>query len=377
MPELDVLRAFAFLAVFFSHWIPREPDYYIQHRVPAFAAYGLTAFSFMGSVGVMVFFCLSSYLITGLLLKEIQNRGHVDVRAFYMRRLLRIWPLYMAFTALALVMPYLDPEQIFGWKHGLAFLLFSGNWIWALHVPVQTIAVPLWSLSVEEQFYLCWPWVVRKSTTQGLRNTAFVLLFLATSNRLLILLHVYESDLWHNTFTQFDSIALGALLAVGLPESVEQIKKRARGFFLVAALLGIFAIQFFEGPEEVKWLSMFYFPFVSVCCAVILWCFVGMQLNLKSRIVKSFISLGKISYGLYVIHFLANYLVLKAFVRIPFKMHFLIGFTVRGVASLLLTIVLASISYKWLEMPFLKLKTRFSTDIPQAKVPAPVEQIPC
>ncbi len=154
LPELDFLRAFAFLGVFCSHWIPARPEYYVERGLPVIVARLIDAVSLFGADGVMLFFCLSSYLITQLLLKEIAKNGRVDVPAFYARRVLRIWPLYLAFTALAAALPFFDHEQEFGAKAGLAFLLFSGNWIWALGGTLNTVAVPLWSISVGEQFYL-------------------------------------------------------------------------------------------------------------------------------------------------------------------------------------------------------------------------------
>ncbi len=105
---------------------------------------------------VDLFFALSSYLITELLIREHRPTGTLNIRAFYARRVLRIWPLY--FFALFLAAPSLPREYLAG------FALLSGNWMCALAgFPASPFAL-LWSVSIEEQFYLAWPWVVRART---------------------------------------------------------------------------------------------------------------------------------------------------------------------------------------------------------------------
>jgi peptidoglycan/LPS O-acetylase OafA/YrhL len=359
-PELDIVRAFAFFAVFLSHWIYRDLPYYMEHHVPWIVAKPLNLLSYAGSFGVMVFFCLSSYLITGLLLKEISSQGHINVPSFYMRRVLRIWPLYMVFIALALVLAWIDPNEKFGWKQALAFFFFSGNWIWSLGFAVDTVATPLWSISVEEQFYLVWPWLVRRATAKGLRKTALVLMLIAALNRVLVITHVIHADLWHNTFTQLDSIALGTLLAVGVPLSWNKFRDSQRPLIFVTGLLGIYFGQALSNIDVIEWKSFITYPLSALCSAAILWSMIGVRLNRESPVVKAFVHLGKISYGLYVFHTFCIYVVTKLLAHLPFHPHFIIGFTARGVGGMALTIFLATISYRWMEEPILKLKKRFS-----------------
>jgi len=104
-----------------------------------------------GGFGVDVFFALSSYLITELLLREKARSGRVDVRAFYLRRILRIWPLYFFFLALAISLNGLMSNEHVSWKANAAFLLFSGN-LWMMFAGGSMWAIrPLWSISVEER----------------------------------------------------------------------------------------------------------------------------------------------------------------------------------------------------------------------------------
>src|SRR5580704_10177801 len=92
-PELDALRFFAFLAVFLFHF-NRPVDLYVQHGIPRVVALTATSLIQGGVFGVDLFFVLSAYLITELLIREKEVCGSLDVKGFYLRRILRIWPLY-------------------------------------------------------------------------------------------------------------------------------------------------------------------------------------------------------------------------------------------------------------------------------------------
>src|SRR5580658_4566258 len=101
-PELDVLRFFAFLAVFLFHF-NHPAEFYVQHGIPRAIAVGATSFVEAGVFGVDLFFVLSAYLITELLLREKDLCGSLDVKGFYLRRILRIWPLYFFYIGVAMI----------------------------------------------------------------------------------------------------------------------------------------------------------------------------------------------------------------------------------------------------------------------------------
>ena len=148
IPELDVLRFFAFLAVFIMH---------------VCAGLGATSiFLSMGRFGVDLFFTLSAFLITELLLREKERCGALNVQAFYVRRILRIWPLYFAFLAGALALRALGGVASISPTYLIAFAFFVGNFAqcWLPSQPSPGIG-PLWSVSIEEQFYLTWPVILR------------------------------------------------------------------------------------------------------------------------------------------------------------------------------------------------------------------------
>jgi peptidoglycan/LPS O-acetylase OafA/YrhL len=127
-PELDALRFFAFLAVFRFHF-SAAIDRYVEQGGSHWIGRA-NSVTHAGVYGVDLFFVLSAYLITELLLREKRQFGHLDVRAFYVRRILRIWPLYFFAIGLALFPPF-NRLHGFTWRYAGAFLLLAGNWsVW-------------------------------------------------------------------------------------------------------------------------------------------------------------------------------------------------------------------------------------------------------
>ncbi len=188
-PELDGLRFFAFLGVYIAHSLSPDSAYYIAHHVPgaSFIASAVSA----GKFGVDLFFFLSAYLITELLLREKERFGAINLRSFYLRRILRIWPLYLLGLLIAVLLPLVFPAQSFPLRYVLAFLLVSGNWVLSLRsAGILSIAGPasvmfiLWSVSFEEQFYLFWPLIMGKtSRLKVLLYVSGLLLLVSTSWR--------------------------------------------------------------------------------------------------------------------------------------------------------------------------------------------------
>ena len=114
--------------VFLHHAFPHQPEFWTKLGVPSVLATVLSGIGASGAFGVSLFFVLSAYLITELLLREKELVGSLDVKSFYVRRILRIWPLYFFFLALAAAMHWFVPGQNMGWRAGLAFSALAGNW---------------------------------------------------------------------------------------------------------------------------------------------------------------------------------------------------------------------------------------------------------
>jgi peptidoglycan/LPS O-acetylase OafA/YrhL len=208
-PELDVLRFFAFLAVFLFHF--NHPiDFYVKHGIPRAIAVPVTSVIEAGVFGVDLFFVLSAYLITELLFREKDLTGRLDVKGFYMRRILRIWPLYFFYIGLALI-PAFNPGHVFTFGYAVAFLLLAGNWsVIAWGWPIHSIIGPLWTVSIEEQFYLLWPPIVRRLSRHHLVAAAICMLIVSNGFRIaMVALHGGANSVWCNTLTRLDPIAAG------------------------------------------------------------------------------------------------------------------------------------------------------------------------
>ncbi|HSK64037.1 MAG TPA: acyltransferase [Pyrinomonadaceae bacterium] len=357
-PELDVLRFLAFLAVFFHHALPRDASVYISGGLPPVLSEWLVTAKEAGAYGVDLFFVLSAYLITELLLREHASRGSFSISAFYMRRALRIWPLYFGVLALTVfIVPALLPADQFGSVYIVSFALFFGNWVCAANGLPFSVASPLWSISVEEQFYLAWPPLLRLVGINRIKQLAIVLLGVALSTRILLAAYNIEHPgVWCNTVARLDSIALGAILAIALAGRAPQMKTVVRLVLGgLAAVIFLLVARYLrqDGPTSVL-------TYLATATASVMLLVAMLRADAKFLLQRPFswlVYLGRISYGLYIFHLLAlalipNVLIIKLGIPVNFESRLLLSFG--------LTVLLAAVSYRFLEQPFLRLKKRFS-----------------
>jgi peptidoglycan/LPS O-acetylase OafA/YrhL len=334
-PELDVLRFVAFGLVFAFH-----------------NSYGTAVDSFAhkavsgGAFGVDLFFLLSAYLITELFRRETMETGRIDVAAFYWRRALRIWPLYFSFITVVLAASYLVTAIQMPAGATIALLAFYGNWYLTSH-PFFSPAGILWSVSVEEQFYACAPWAMRFLSPRALVISAIGLIGAAVAARLVVV----GNATWFATITRLDPIAIGIVVALVLRGQAPDLSGPARVGLAVLGLPCLYvAAVWFNGaiPQNVTDSTVAY-PVADIGVLTLFFAFLGAPVAWKPLVY-----LGRISYGLYVFHLLALDLTKVGLDR-------MIGtcpWALRGAIALPLTIVLAAASYRWLELPFLRLKNR-------------------
>lgn len=355
-PELDVLRFCAFLAVYICHAVSHRLNYFAGDYVRSSATLPWITLARAGSYGVDLFFVLSAYLITELLIREKEECGTLDVRSFYIRRILRIWPLYFFFIAIAVFVPFCNPHRGFSLRYVVPFLCLLGNWSMVAFGWPDSVAVPLWSVSVEEQFYLLWPPIVAKLNRQGIVIAAVTMIAVANLTRLcVLLLHGTAPQLWGNTFAHLDSIAAGILLAVFLSGRTPDLGYGIRTGVIGCALLSlILRAHFVEilPRDTLGWgETLLGWPIVAAACTAIVIAFIGLKMQLRALRY-----LGKISYGLYVYHLLC----IQIAERILPTGSYLFQTIARIGLSLGLTIIVSIASYAVLERPFLKLKNRFA-----------------
>jgi peptidoglycan/LPS O-acetylase OafA/YrhL len=356
-PELDALRFFAFLGVFIFHAAPRTMDFYTAAGVPLWLGNLFIATFGAGAYGVDLFFALSAYLITNLLLRERANTGALDLRGFYVRRILRIWPLYLAFVAFAAVMAMVVPQQQLPLRYVIGYCLLAGNWVYVFHGLPASFAIPLWTVSIEEQFYLVWPLALRKATVQTMAALAVGLLCLANVWRVWLAISTAPIDaMEYNTFTRLDPIALGILIAL-FSHKLPQLSRRQRITLLcggVATWIAVYAFSVSSNPPKFStWRMALGHPLTALASVAVLLSAMGSQHAFLRN--KLLLYLGKISYGLYVLHEFAHFCAARM-IRASTPPTVM----AQSVAGLALTILLAAASYRWLESPFLRLKERFA-----------------
>jgi peptidoglycan/LPS O-acetylase OafA/YrhL len=354
-PELDCLRFLAFLGVFLFHTIRALP----LDGFPPGLARIVRAVGGAGAFGVDLFFVLSAYLITQLLLREKAQTGRLDVRAFYVRRILRIWPLYFFFLGVAALLPLVAPTQQFGWKYLVGFSLLSGNWTIVLFGVPASVANILWSVSIEEQFYLLWPPLVRRLSIKNITAVAAAVLVVSNLTRFLLYSIVQASNqsVWFNTFVRVDPIVLGILLAVFLGTRRIVASGLWRLFLTSASVMALVVVSAYGNlhshEEPISALGVAAYPVVALSCLGILLGTLGIGTELARGVL---VYMGKISYGLYVYHLLGLWLAKTIFSGL----HGVPYFAVCACTAFAVTLCLSALSYHFLESPFLQLKKRFT-----------------
>lgn len=354
-PALDILRGIAILAVVFFH------------------NFGSLRFFGFGWMGVDLFFVLSGFLITELLLSSLGNRYYF--RNFFMRRVLRIFPLYYAvlllfFLASPMLFKQKDPQSTYAYfnDNKLWFWTYFQNWLMVKKGPAPVpYLTHFWSLGVEEQFYIFWPFVLfcfRRLS--HLKTVVVALILFAIGFRLFTwFTHPYEVEAYYcNTLTRMDSLLMGCLLAVHLKEGKTLSKAFIKNVVMCFGLLITTSLVFYGNLKRENFLfSTIGYSLTAAFFAVVLYCVLHhshkLTASLKRLTALQFI--GKISYGIYVFH-VPVYLLLATqvskavgeFVSDAGNVALLVS-----VLSLLLTIAISTLSFYLFEKPILTLKKHF------------------
>jgi peptidoglycan/LPS O-acetylase OafA/YrhL len=308
--------------------------------------------------GLQLFFLLSSYLITELLLRESESTGTIHLSAFYIRRMLRIWPLYFSFVGVCFLISKATSFTILTNPEFVSYLLLAGNWWTASHGFITTIAGPLWSISVEEQYYIVWPFIGRFGLRTGFWAASLLFLLLSTGT----LIHLGRTlaprtAVWCNSLVEFQFFAAGGILALALHGREFTPPAWVRGVFLALAVLCILIAQGgfnIVGEVGVGPASLIAGYGLFTVATVLL--FLGFFQAKIPAAAAPFLYLGKISYGLYVFHLPA--------VRLLFVLgrhhNGLTASLFKIAAAFSLCVAFAMLSYRLLELPFLHVKRRFT-----------------
>jgi len=356
-PSFDGLRGIAVLCVLLTHAAPWK---YNHMGIIIGTSPGL----FKGGwVGVDLFFVLSGYLITSLLQNEYYTSGNISFAKFYTRRALRLLPPLLICLAMANVLWPYTPHYYRGANRLLA--TSAGLFYFANLVPWRVLGLlqHLWSLSVEEHFYLVWPIVASTFLFRTSSRSRVIVLtltvFLISAFRIFVF-HFnltygrFEIDAYTFTLCRMDAIVMGALLAVVFSHN-DNVTRRKKGniHWSLGILLCLLAtILLFVGEWNIYWRNGgFIFTNLLCLCIVAVAAKNPNQPLLSSSILRW---IGRRSYGIYLYH-LPIFLALGILIRGHGPVNYLLVTALRFAA----TIVVAEVSYRFIERPVLRYKKRY------------------
>jgi peptidoglycan/LPS O-acetylase OafA/YrhL len=308
------------------------------------------------SFGVEIFFLLSGFLITYLLLQEKQKTGKVEVVKFYVRRAFRIWPLYFLLLALAPALTYL-----FGFQEPSSYVmpaLFLGNFEIIKHGFSSGATNHLWSICVEEHFYLLSPLVIAFIPVKRIPQVFFSLLLIAIGTRAYLLTtHEWWLGMYMNTFARIDGLAIGSLLGYFYFHYKGEIKDTYNLRYLVYAIF----LYMFVTDDFVYWDNIFLCTLKKyVYIAMAAYWMGNFLFNPKAKLSPRKENIlhyfGKLTYALYMF----NPIIVGILIYLSHKHEMMRNGWVFLITVNVAVFVVANISYKYFEMPFLLLKEKFT-----------------
>lgn len=378
-PALDILRFLAFMLVFVSHASLFFGYSNASVKWEKFREMFLTH----GDLGVTFFFVLSGFLITYLLMNEKHQKGDIDIKKFYARRLLRIWPVYFITIFVAVWgLPFF--VEMIGMRDKLPFdiflnlqsypwyLFFIGNFNMFLNTPPSLTLAILWSISVEEQFYLLWPLVFKFFKQKSLPVLLSSIVVISTIYRFY---SAYQyNTVKYSTFSVMSDIAIGCIIAWLFFEKSRltvwaKNLSHLKSFFLYYSTLVILILsRSFIYDINPEWARRALIAIEPVTFAILFSFIIARLAGLREHFItgkhpvqKVLVYLGRISYGLYCYHMI----VLVGVLLILYKGGYEIMYQsvpqllVVFFSTLVITIITSMVSYHFLEKKILKLKKNF------------------
>ena len=324
---LDGLRAVAIVMVTASHYLP----YFLPASYQHYAA-------MLGAPGVDVFFVISGFLITSLMLREWDRTGTLSLPAFYLRRCLRILPAYFCFLLVVFFFNRLGPLPV---DHHAWWYLVTYTYNFNSHLGIASIG-QVWSLCVEEHFYLLWPLTVLLLGIKRAPVALIVLIVVAAVLRFWLFSPTGIIDIDYFTFTRLDTIAVGCLLAYAFRTSWIQ---RIRGENLARIAVLLFMLSVYVLSRSGKYTLGPKHPMEAILISIIIACLVQDATGVAGRLLNSpvMIWIGTLSYSIYLAQTTITTKTIPLGLRIPAMFCY------------------ACFSYYLIEAPFLRYKDRISS----------------
>lgn len=350
---IDVVRFIAFFFVFIHHFVYKGGNSISQEPETYWTNTFVDSVTFFGSEGVTIFFCLSGYLLSRILIGELRTTGTLSVRSFYLRRILRIWPLYFSFVLVCLLIAPLLGDQVIT-KSELPYLLsFSYNWQQLVTGDSRGMAAILWSISVEEQIYLVLPILLVIFSRWGFEKLAIFLVLIGIFCR--ILFYMNEQSLYRNTFSYMSTIGIGMLFAV-YEVSIRTWFNKHRGplcfvvFFLVVSYVCLFKQLFSVGS-----LQIIAFDVTAMTSIFLLLILGEREQEQTNSYLKLFAYFGRRTYGMYIYHWPILALMVSREIFYDDQN----GISILGLFfAFIFVAAISAFSYRFFEKPFLDLRRK-------------------
>ena len=341
IPQFDFLRGVAVLLVMLFH---------ASHEVRAFPMAQYVSF---GWAGVDLFFVLSGFLITGILLDTRDQKGYFT--NFYARRILRIWPLYFAllgmlFLVVPVIAPHWSAAAMQTAKPAWVFVLFLQN-LYIGHRLTGPLS-PTWSLAIEEQFYFVWPLLIWLLPRKNIKRFAAALVIGSPLLRLGLDLGHVQISMYYNTLTRLDGLAVGSFLALWLRDTKAGTVKR---YALIALPIALACAILFEKPWI--WYSGIAITAGAIVC-------LSFFVPCRNRFI---LFTGRISYGLYLTHMAAFGLATKPELRRFYPHSPVLNDAAFLAVGLVLSYSIASLSWFLFESQILRAKKWFTSPTASAR----------
>ncbi|MEO8447445.1 MAG: acyltransferase [bacterium] len=356
MPQLDTLRVFAVFQVLLSHWMRKQPQ--------------IAAFPF-GETGVNLFFVLSGFLITQILLNgrftdeaEGRSKWKTEIN-FYIRRTLRIFPIYYLLILILFIINYIGLRENIAW-----YLLYASNILFFVQADWGYQISHLWTLGVEEQFYIVWPFIILFIPKKHLLKAIIGIILIGPVFRYILITYIGDSPrasfIGILTPSNIDSFGIGALLAycryfgMQILDFKNIYTKLFAGFNLICIILFVFFSSKILSFSPLKFdMSLIYHVIFPLNVSIVsLFLISKASIGIKGIIGKILdnkilMFLGKISYGLYLYHSFAPNL--YDMMHLPKTTKIYINFFLYFV----LLIIISTTSWYLIEKPVNSLKKRF------------------
>jgi peptidoglycan/LPS O-acetylase OafA/YrhL len=347
-PKLDGLRGYAVISVLLFHL---NIHYHLESK--------LSYLFFYGWLGVQVFFVLSGFLITNILLESKKSNNYF--KSFYIRRTLRIFPIYYILFTLMILYSLLTRLEIKDYPY---YIFYSQNYLLALHFwapKFPTFFNHTWSLAVEEQFYLIWPLLVFYLNKKTLVPFCFFLISLAICAKIYISFLIPGNPIcWTNLISNFDFLIGGGLIAIFIRNiSIAKIKKYLIYIVILTIILYFIICKSFNihlfWKARIDLTLMEGHLFLLLTLPIILLTLVNLideKIGLFSFLFSNNILLfiGKISYGVYLYHNICYFMVDKYSNQ---------GFLCNSFLKILSTFIISIGSWFLIEKKILPFKNRF------------------